>query len=564
MKQILKTIMYLVVAFLFVQFIVESILKLVSFLFEFVPTINIGLIVCTIVFCCFIVLFFADSYLENSENKYFNKLARFSRKLVFTFKTIVAPKIKETSKKSYQYIAKLMQRIDTDLNLTIQTLKDGQEKLKEYMKTLDQLRKQMNDKQQEVDTLKQQIDALKEQVPAEQLQQWQDELNTKVKELLESQQKYIQLEKTIKEKQRAVDKLLLEKQQLEEERKKLRAQYEQTQKSLLESEKRMAALQAEIDHLKEKECQLQQQMEQSVNEAEIAELQQTLEQLAQEIALKHKDEQNLQHEISKITAENEELKQALLQKVTEVAHISRDLTTTLEQMNLVETEKAHIEQQLSHKQQQLQHAQSQLAQLQTTIAQAKELEAALEKQLHQSFHDLHAIQTLFATQENGYIEEIEKHESQIEQLKNELTTQQNAFAIASAENAHPENLSENEQKLLEKEYEPRFNLLYKNCTFYEEFYNDFTQITSAERLRVEASIAQLSNHFDEAILKVRPHSVQTNTQNILEYPFQSDSAGRIYFNRKDNKIHFYRISRTKNGRGKLTQTNVIEWLKKYK
>lgn len=87
----------------------------------------------------------------------------------------------------------------------------------------------------------------------------------------------------------------------------------------------------------------------------------------------------------------------------------------------------------------------------------------------------------------------------------------------------------------------------------------------SDRLRVEACIVNLNFNYDHHMYKVRPNTVKTKANTTInEYPFGHDKVGRIYFKRENGKVNFYRISRTKNGKGNLDQDRVIEWLKRNK
>lgn len=118
-------------------------------------------------------------------------------------------------------------------------------------------------------------------------------------------------------------------------------------------------------------------------------------------------------------------------------------------------------------------------------------------------------------------------------------------------------------KILEQEYEPRFAELYKNCIFHKEFFRDFFTLIPSDRLRVEACIVNLTYRYEENAHKIRPNNVRTNRKlTINEYPFGQDHLGRIYFKKRNHQVEFYRISRTKNGKGDLNQQQVIAWLQK--
>ena len=137
--------------------------------------------------------------------------------------------------------------------------------------------------------------------------------------------------------------------------------------------------------------------------------------------------------------------------------------------------------------------------------------------------------------------------------------------MEQAKSGSPVEITAEALQILEQEYEPRFRTLYKECNIHSEFYRDFFSLIPSDRLRVEACIVNLNFNFQLHMSKIRPNTVKTNHgTTIYEYPFGQDRVGRIYFNKDKGSVNFYRISRTKNGKGKLDQDRVIAWLKKNK
>lgn len=165
-------------------------------------------------------------------------------------------------------------------------------------------------------------------------------------------------------------------------------------------------------------------------------------------------------------------------------------------------------------------------------------------------------------QEEIYYKDMAVADELIKKMQEELIDQQNELAITHAENANPVEIRPEELRILKHEYEPRFQTLYRDCYLHEAFFNDFFLLTPSDRLKVEACIVNLNFNYALNISKVRPNTVKTNKGLTLnEYPFGVGNTGRIYFRKNQGKVHFFRISRTKNGRGRLDQKKVIAWLK---
>lgn len=124
-------------------------------------------------------------------------------------------------------------------------------------------------------------------------------------------------------------------------------------------------------------------------------------------------------------------------------------------------------------------------------------------------------------------------------------------------------LSTKKKNLLEKDYDLRFKHLYSNCEMDERFLKDFFALSSMERLQVEAVLADLRKIAPQNNPKVRKNIVRTKKQNYCEMGWGNSINGRIYFYSRNDTYILKRISREKDGGSPLSQTQVIEWLKKY-
>lgn len=183
------------------------------------------------------------------------------------------------------------------------------------------------------------------------------------------------------------------------------------------------------------------------------------------------------------------------------------------------------------------------------------------EQYHSGLLELEEFHEKLHQREEEHLGELIDSGDKIDRLEKNLLDKRNELAIQKEMQGEPAIISSEALEVLEQEYEPRFDTLYKESVFNPEFFRDFFTLIPSDRLRVEASIVNLNYNYDLHTPKVRPHSVKTRGGSLNEYPFGRDRVGRIYFNKDKGKVNFYRISRTKSGRGKLDQKRVIAWLK---
>src|SRR5690606_32790198 len=90
---------------------------------------------------------------------------------------------------------------------------------------------------------------------------------------------------------------------------------------------------------------------------------------------------------------------------------------------------------------------------------AKEASYDLEKSLEQL--------------ENDYLHSALQSEERIKELEIDLLNEQNNLAIEREMKGAPVEISAKTYRLLAQEYEPRFQTLYKESSFRQEFFKDF-------------------------------------------------------------------------------------------
>lgn len=473
----------------------------------------------------------------------------------------VVPKVIQSIEKGQKFISSILNKVDFDLTKTIEILKGKQEKIKQFVQDKETLLREIEKKEFEVKQLREQISYFKNHYPSEQLDYLRLELNQKLDDLLHTQRNYDELEAKIENEQKKVETLLTEKQTLEFDRNSIKSKYERTKATLVENESKTVQLEKELQKLQEKQYQYETLLQNSISKEEIKKYVQEIQHIQQEYEVKILEQNHLLEENEQIQLEKKEIEQSLLQKMLEITKISNELNGVTQALSNRNKEKTALKAKLKKSQKELAQSKFQIASLEEEMKLLKEAEAEVDQRYQAALLETEKARASLVQNYNEFTNEMASYEERIQRLQNELVDKQNEIAIAKAENGEADDLSEEEQKIMEREFAPRFQILYKNCEFHPEFLKDFYRITPSDRLKAEVVIMNLNYHFDITMTNVRPHPIKTKKTTILEHPFGTDSVGRIYFNKENQRVHLYRLSRTKNGRGKLTQENVIEWLK---
>ncbi|WP_214799173.1 hypothetical protein [Exiguobacterium sp. s50] len=97
----------------------------------------------------------------------------------------------------------------------------------------------------------------------------------------------------------------------------------------------------------------------------------------------------------------------------------------------------------------------------------------------------------------------------------------------------------------------------------KEFEKDYLELSEQEQTGVDAALYELSLGWHTGNVTFRPNSVKGKSTTYKEYGWGSSHRipGRLYVKREQTGYRVYRISRTKDGNHRLSQTRVIEWIK---
>ncbi|AXF57327.1 hypothetical protein DT065_15845 [Salicibibacter kimchii] len=440
-------------------------------------------------------------------------------------------------KKGRRWLSEFMNQADHTLSKASFLLQEKKKQIDDYLVDRNQLLAVIQKNRKEVDDLRAHITQLNDG-KAFHLIDVYEQLEMRSSKLLDYQEKYMDVQKTIDEQHKQVQAVTKEKDRALIERDWLKTEYNHLKGTIQKKTLKLAALQNELQQLKDTQSG-----------------QDLIEQKEAEIVQLKKDRIIDEDKLSR-------LKRSHLDMIKKMGILNHELTDTKERLDEQQQAAKDLQDLIDMKKEEVEQSREE------TIAQKEKAEDAQEKmreyllQFEKASNHSQTLQEALEEKEEEHSDMLWETDNKIKTLKNELLDTHNKLAIEKAHNGSPRALDTKALQTLEQEYEPRFKTLYHECFFHREFFSDFFSLSASDRLKVEACIARLNSHYDLHIGNVRPNTVKTRSVTLNEYPFGQDRAGRIYFRRDDNKVQFFRISRTKNGKGALDQKRVVAWLKK--
>lgn len=439
-----------------------------------------------------------------------------------------------------KWFSQVIRATDHSISIILNEVQKNKKRAQEYLRSREVLLASLKEVQKKMDFKTEENEAMK-QMYAERLFELYEKLDLITNEVINRQKNIDELGNDVSESKETIEKLNLEKMRFMNERNFLRSEYDHLQVIIEQNLKQKSALEQELNLLK-KSSQVH-------TNSKIAELTQAIESLSDE---NQKNKENLENR-----------KVELVEKMKQISVNNQLLISSQKELSIkeevIQSLKVDLEQSLN-----MQHLfLDERTQLKLEMQKQHQLIEENRLELDMISNEKAMIKNQLDELNEVYMTDLEAAESEVNSLKEKLTNEQNNLAIEMEENGSPQKLDAETLRILEQEYEPRFNTLYTDCVISREFYSDFFSLIPSDRLKVEACIVNLNYHYERSMAKVRPNSVQSKSGfTINEYPFGSDHIGRIYFKRTNGKINFYRISRTKNGKGHLDQKRVIAWLQK--
>jgi len=459
------------------------------------------------------------------------------------------PKLTEGWETVQGWTKRLFHRVDSQLLKAKKLLQETATDFIQYVKEREAIIQQIEMKEQHIRRLRSELRmiTLRHEMQVGQLHA---KLEQEIQELLEIQSTYLNVEDRMHDQLAKISELEQEKQALDQERKRIRQQYVAVQQDLLERERLITAVLEEVNALKEQQNKYEEQLLHSHSSEERQNLLLALDRLQAQLQEREAVRIKLENELEGIKREKRTLEQELLEKSRALGGLQKDLAhvTTLQEQTSLERER--YKQSLRDARKQIRTTKAQVEQYKSQVAEKQRIEAQLLEELDRALQE----KEILEEEHNARFDEFANlHNEAIAGIKAELTEQINENNLLAYQ-YDQKSLSKEEAKILEREYEPRFQEIYPNMRFSPKFFHDFFELTVSDRIKAELKIAQLHYQFDAVDSKIRKNTVHTPIGAVMEFPFSQE--GRIYFRRQDNLMWVYRLNRTKN-----EQPMVIHWLR---
>lgn len=436
--------------------------------------------------------------------------------------------------KTQKWLSRLFDETDLKLSRARHFLSATKEEFQRYIEDRNILVNQIEMKEKEINNLREKMLKV-ERVNPDKYAKLYNKLESKTDELFSYRQQLQSMELQVETYRTEVIKIDEMKGQVIKERDILKANYDELNDKIGVYKEEKETLVKEIQELKY----------QQANDDEIKEKEKLLQQIEKA------------KEVTEVELQNEKTK--LLEKLKEMAKLNSEFHD--------------VKNKLSNTEQKLEENMTIIQDLQMDLVSIKDDARVLEKQLLKDQEDMdyylneHAkieAELKKLVHEKDSMEEKMNHslidrQNEVDIMQQELENSQEDLAIAEAEKQELSKEDKEKRRILQVEYEPRFRELYHQSHFRSDFLDDFYALSASDRLKVEACIVNLNFNYELNRSKVRPSSVKVSPR-LDEYPFAD--TGRIYFCKDKGVVQFYRLSRTKNGKGRLDQQKVIAWLKK--
>lgn len=458
----------------------------------------------------------------------------------------IKPFINKLFEKGSGWLSSLINATDHSLTKISLFLQEKRKYIEAFIKDRERLIDAIQKAESEIEILNSEINQTsKEQT--ERLLELYEKLEFRTQELITNQQLLNDLQDSVKSSQQTIADLNHVKDQAVEERNFLRSEYNHLQIIIQENVSKQVELQTKIEDL-QKSSENDENIQQQINE--------------------HKESiKKLQLEKMKFTHQLSELETELKEKMKQVVQLSGELQQSEEKLREKNNVIAQLQRKMNDNQLEIGKINRETENLKVLIEINNEKKKTRENRIAELNKQVNSLKSKLEEANQLYTEDLIKAQEEIESLTEELIKTQNSLATEKENNATPADITPEALRILEQEYEPRFRTLYPQCHIHKEFYQDFFTLIPSDRLKVEACIVNLNFYYDQHMHKVRPNTVKTSKgTTINEYPFGQgkDNIGRNYFKRDKGEINFYRISRNKNGKGKLDQERVIAWLQNNK
>ncbi|WP_444684914.1 hypothetical protein [Alkalicoccus luteus] len=434
-----------------------------------------------------------------------------------------------------RWFSKLVDETDFYLSKALRLLQETKTEFELYVQDRYELTTYIELKQQEILELHEKLSQLTAESSSKQYAAISDELANKVNELHQAELDLEQLEAKLNMFEMKMEQVQAEQLTTAKERDTYREQYQELDARTTQLIEEKNALLIEVEAFKQEpssELLIEKQTRVSELERQVSLNQQELDHLKKEF-------QRKLQALGKLNSQFHEYKQKYRE----------------EKYQLANTKEAYEQAKLEVAT--LQNDREKLYQL--TLEKEAEILRYL-KETEQIVVDKEEAEARLKQMESTFAQKLNVADMELQNAKAELEQAQETIAVKEAEKTEVSPEDKEKLIILRNEYEIRFRELYKRAVFHEEFFQDFYALTASDRLKAEGVIAGLVHENKLTVSSIRKNPVQVSGGTIPEYRF--GDTGRIYCRKEQGNYNFIRLSRTKNGKGRLDQAKVIKWMQK--
>lgn len=455
-------------------------------------------------------------------------LVRYKNDLIRTL-----PVLRRYYSQTRSYTQSKLKQVEARMEVLFRHIEEKQNNLMVYIREREQIAADLQEKNEEIKQLEHLLSEHQNQ--SDQTERLQQDLQVKLLEVQQLKASYHDMEAKIGDATQKVVKLEQQRLKLLDERNLVTKQLDELTVTLKINEQRNRQMSAEIERLQEQQEKLEALLVDSTSKDEVERIQHEIGMLrTQRESLEVKIDELL-HEKRNLEGYRTELESKLKHTREELVHRVRELETARANEALAQSQLDQINVMLGDKNQQLANLSERLRYTQEENRSKLEKAGNKIKSLTMKIDEFIGLELRSREDAEALIQLAEENKVLQEELMNARES------------------SSMEKNILQKEYKPRFEKLYPHAEFHKEFFHDFIQLTTNDRINVEHEICLMHYRLAEVESKRRPNTVHSTVGNLLEMPFSS--KGRIYYRHHQNRLYIYRVSKTEKD-----QKVVIRWL----
>ncbi|MBP2441633.1 DNA repair exonuclease SbcCD ATPase subunit [Paenibacillus sp. PvR052] len=455
-------------------------------------------------------------------------LVRYKNDLIRTL-----PVLRRYYSQTRSYTKSKLKQVEVRMEVLFRNIEEKQNNLMIYVREREQIAADLQEKNEEIKQLEQMLhDHRDSSIHTDILQQ---DLQEKLLEVQQLKASYHDMEAKISDATQKVVKLEQQRLKLLDERNLVTKQLDELTVTLKINEQRNHQMSAEIERLQEQQEKLEAVLAGSTSNDEV-------ERIQNEIDMLRTQRESLEVKINELLHEKRNLERYRTELESTLKHTHEELEKRVQELETVRANETFVKSQLDQVHVLLGDKEKQLTSISERLRYTQEEnQSKLEKAGHKIKSLTMKIDELIGL-------ELRSREDAVALIQ---LAQENKELEEELMNARES--SSMEKHILQKEYKPRFEKIYPHAEFHKEFFHDFIQLTTNDRINVEHEICLMHYRLAEVESKRRPNTVNSTVGNLLEMPFSS--KGRIYYRHHQNRLYIYRVSKTEKD-----QKVVIRWL----